>query len=70
MAEPHRILKEALRLRLRGISAAWSMAEVVIELSVDVMTETDLRVNDPYGIGMMPIYAEMHRHGDFSPGSQ
>ena len=47
---------------MRGISAAWSMAEVVIELSVDVMTETDLRVNDPYGIGMMPIYAEMHRH--------
>jgi hypothetical protein len=42
----------------------------VIELSVEVMTETDLRVNDPYGIGMMPIYAEMHRHGDFSPGGQ
>ncbi|NQV58275.1 MAG: Ldh family oxidoreductase [Alphaproteobacteria bacterium] len=63
MAETIRIPAETLRQQLRNIFMAWGMAEAVIQPTVDVMIETDLRGIDSHGIGMMPMYAEMRRQG-------
>ncbi|MDE0940936.1 MAG: Ldh family oxidoreductase [Alphaproteobacteria bacterium] len=63
MTELHRVPAETLRQQLRSIFVAWGMSEDLIEPTVDVMAETDLRGIDSHGIGMMPLYAELRSQG-------
>ena len=63
MTKLHRVAAAILRKQLRDIFVAWGMVDDVIDPTVEVMVETDLRGIDSHGVGMMPMYAEMRRQG-------
>ncbi|UEM25195.1 Ldh family oxidoreductase (plasmid) [Skermanella mucosa] len=58
-----RIPENAVAAQLAAIFAAWGMAADVIEPTVRVMVEADLRGIDSHGVTMMDVYDTLRRDG-------
>ena len=52
-----------LREQLRAIFAAWGMPAALAETTARLIVAADLRGIDSHGIGMLPLYDELHRAG-------
>lgn len=67
MAEMINVSEELLRRQIAAVYESWGMAREDIDITVNVMVETDLRGIDSHGIGMLPGYQEKKDCGRLNP---
>ena len=58
-----RIPIDTIQAQISAVLSAWGMPADIVQVTADIMAETDLRGIDSHGIAMLPLYAQQRGLG-------